>query len=233
LKEKVGFSRRLYRKVLYRNIDKVYEIHFKQKQMPRNRKKVLDVGMGFGFDIIKKHRQGYDCYGIDNDKARVDKTRSMFKKNGVDATFRVGVATKIPFAANTFDEVICSHVIEHVPDDRKCLTEIYRVLKRGGKVYLRTPNIHNLHTKFHTGIGSKLPYTDRTHVREYEKDGLAKLFRDVGFKVKSVESYGFFPPFGLKLMMVVSHYLPWGQMMEYLGERFPKNSAEIRVRASK
>lgn len=202
-------------------------------QKERNRKKVLDVGMGFGFDLIKKFKDGYDCYGIDYDKSRVDKTRSMFEKNGVNAVLKVGSATKIPFARNTFDEVTCSHVIEHVRDDKKCAKELFRVLKRGGTLNLRVPHVHNLHTKFHLAVRSKRPYTDRTHIREYSRDSLVVLLESAGFKIKSITQSGFFMPVGLKFFMIVSHYLPWGEMMEYLGERFPDYAAEIKVVAKK
>lgn len=233
MKNNIGLVRKFYRKILYRDIDKIYAKHFNQKQMPKKNKKVLDIGMGFGFDLIKKYREGYDCYGFDNDKSRVDKTSTMFKKNNVNAILKVGIATNIPFGKNFFDEVICSHVIEHVKDDRKCLKEILRVLKKNGVLYLRVPNIHNLHTKFHIKIGSKNPYTDRTHVREYERDSLVKMLEKIGFKIKSVKQSGFFLPVGIKFFMVASHYLPWGQLMEYFGERFPKYSAEIKIIAIK
>lgn len=233
MRERVGAARRIYRKILYRDIDKVYAKHFDQRQMERKKKKVLDVGMGFGFDLITKFRNGYDCFGIDYDKYRVDKTRKMFEKHGLNAVLKVGSATKIPFGKNIFDEVICSHVIEHVADDEKCLTEMNRVLKRGGVLYLRVPNIHNLHTKFHLKVGSRTPYTDRTHLREYDKNNLANLLRKTGFKIISIRPSGFFLPFGLKLFMIASHYLPWGELMEYLGEKFPRNAAEIKVVAKK
>jgi ubiquinone/menaquinone biosynthesis C-methylase UbiE len=229
----VSVIRKIYRKILYRDIDRVYAKHFDLPQKPRNRKKVLDVGMGFGFDLITKHRQGYDCYGIDYDKSRVDKTRSMFERNGLNATLKVGSATKIPFGPNFFDEVICSHVIEHVKDDKKCVKELFRVLKKGGTLHLRVPHIHNLHTKFHLMFGSKNPYTDRTHVREYDKYSLIALLESAGFKVKSIKQSGFFPPVGLKFFMIISHYLPWGELMEYLGEKFPDHAAEIKIVAKK
>ncbi|MDD2598606.1 MAG: class I SAM-dependent methyltransferase [Kiritimatiellae bacterium] len=47
--------------------------------------------------------------------------------------------TAIPEADNTFDFVLCNHVLEHVPDDRKALSEIFRVLKPGGVAILQTP----------------------------------------------------------------------------------------------
>ncbi len=47
--------------------------------------------------------------------------------------------TDIPYAENTFDVVLCSHVLEHIPDDRKAMSELYRILKPGGWALLLVP----------------------------------------------------------------------------------------------
>jgi SAM-dependent methyltransferase len=45
----------------------------------------------------------------------------------------------VPFDKDTFDVVICNHVLEHVPDDRQAMREIYRILKPGGFAILQVP----------------------------------------------------------------------------------------------
>ena len=45
----------------------------------------------------------------------------------------------MPFSENTFDVVLCNHVLEHVRDDIKAMSEIYRVLKPGGWAILQVP----------------------------------------------------------------------------------------------
>lgn len=231
MEEKVNFVRKFYRRMLYRDLDKVYAKHFSMRQMRRNGKKALDVGMGFGFELITKFREGYDCYGFDYDKARVGKTGQMFEKNGMKATLKVGDAQKIPFGSNMFDVVVCSHVIEHVPSDTRALAEIRRVLKRKGTLYLRVPHINNLHTQFRMKVRAKNPYTDRTHLREYSEESLREVVKKSGFKILSVRKSGFFTPIGLKLFMILAHYLPWGELMEYMGEKFPNHAAEIKLTA--
>jgi ubiquinone/menaquinone biosynthesis C-methylase UbiE len=47
--------------------------------------------------------------------------------------------TDIPFAENTFDVILCSHVLEHIPDDRKAMSELYRILKSGGWTLILVP----------------------------------------------------------------------------------------------
>jgi len=47
--------------------------------------------------------------------------------------------TDIPYPENSFDVIYCSHVLEHVPDDRKAMREFFRVLKPGGWAILHVP----------------------------------------------------------------------------------------------
>jgi len=47
--------------------------------------------------------------------------------------------TDLPFAANEFDIILCNHVLEHIPDDRKAMRELYRVMKPGGYGIFQVP----------------------------------------------------------------------------------------------
>jgi SAM-dependent methyltransferase len=47
--------------------------------------------------------------------------------------------TNIQYPNGTFDVILCSHVLEHVPDDRKALSELFRVLRPGGWAILQVP----------------------------------------------------------------------------------------------
>ena len=58
--------------------------------------------------------------------------------------FEVIDAQAIPFEANTFDAVIANHMLYHVPDRAQALSEMRRVLKPGGKVYLATNGLNHL-----------------------------------------------------------------------------------------
>jgi SAM-dependent methyltransferase len=56
---------------------------------------------------------------------------------GVD--FAVDVTQMDEISSDSYDMVICSHVLEHVDDDRKALSELFRILKPGGKSILMVP----------------------------------------------------------------------------------------------
>ena len=47
--------------------------------------------------------------------------------------------TKIDVETETFDIIICFHILEHIPDDKKAMQELFRVLKKGGKCFVQTP----------------------------------------------------------------------------------------------
>lgn len=47
--------------------------------------------------------------------------------------------TDLPFDAESFDWVVCLHVLEHVPDDRMAISELFRVLRPGGKAVIQVP----------------------------------------------------------------------------------------------
>jgi predicted SAM-dependent methyltransferase len=54
------------------------------------------------------------------------------------ANYKVDI-TSIPFKAEYFDSILCVHVLEHIPDDRLAMRELYRVLKPGGWAILQSP----------------------------------------------------------------------------------------------
>ena len=94
--------------------------------------------------------------------------------------------TDIAFGTDTFDVIVSSHVLEHIEDDRKALSELYRVLKPGGWAIIQVPIIAE---KTFTNPSAQTEeerfraYGKEDHVRGYGKD-YKQLLESVGFKVK-------------------------------------------------
>lgn len=87
---------------------------------------------------------------------------------------------------NQFDFFICSHVLEHVPDDHKALSELHRILKPGGTGILMVPIILGLEEidedPFETDESERWRrFGQHDHVRLYSKEGFMNRARDVGF----------------------------------------------------
>jgi len=84
--------------------------------------------------------------------------------------------TCIPYPNDSFDWVFCNHVLEHVPDDAKALSELFRVLKPGGIAILQTPFAGGLEksledpAEINTDEKRIEFYGQEDHVRLYGKD---------------------------------------------------------------
>jgi SAM-dependent methyltransferase len=83
----------------------------------------------------------------------------------------------MPFAAESFDCVWCSHVLEHVPDDRKAIAEIKRILKVGGIAVIQVPvwGGETEETVLSTDHERLMRYFQADHVRRYGSDILGRL----------------------------------------------------------
>ncbi len=93
----------------------------------------------------------------------------------------------IPFDENSFDVVFCNHVMEHVEDDIKAMSEIHRVLKPGGWAIIQSPVYMDLeHTIEDPSITDPLEkeriFGQNDHMRKYGRD-YGDHLRKSGFKV--------------------------------------------------
>jgi len=93
----------------------------------------------------------------------------------------------IPFDEETFDVVFCNHVMEHVDDDIKSMSEIYRVLRPGGWAIIQSPVYYHLDATFEDPsitdpFEREKAYGQSDHVRIYGAD-YGKRLQQAGFHV--------------------------------------------------
>ncbi len=105
----------------------------------------LDIGCANGAFSIELAKSGAKkMYGIDIASEFVKKASLKAKKNYVkNIEFIEADAKKLPFKNNFFDFIICTEVLEHVPDFKVAIKEIKRVLKPGGIFVITVPNSFN------------------------------------------------------------------------------------------
>ena len=101
---------------------------------------VLDLGSGAGFDCFlasRKVGKTGKVIGVDMTEEMIDKAKSIAEKNGYkNVEFRLGEIENLPIDDNSIDIAISNCVINLVPNKGKAFQEIYRVLKKDGKIYL-------------------------------------------------------------------------------------------------
>jgi SAM-dependent methyltransferase len=95
--------------------------------------------------------------------------------------------TAIPHPADSFDAVVCSHVLEHVPDDRGAMAELFRVLRPGGAAHLMQPvDFERAETYEDPAIAApeerRRAFGQFNHVRVYGRD-IRERLQDAGFEV--------------------------------------------------
>ncbi len=97
----------------------------------------------------------------------------------------------LPFEDNSFDIIFCNHVLEHIKDDHKAMTELYRVLKPKGMGIFQIPQDLSLE-KTYEDFSITSPeerakhFGQYDHVRVYGKDYFNRL-RKAGFNVEEVD----------------------------------------------
>jgi SAM-dependent methyltransferase len=94
-----------------------------------------------------------------------------------------------PFQADEFDLILCSHVLEHVPDDRKALSELYRVLRKGGQLLLLVPVVTRLSEVIEDPSLTDIPsrwkqFGQDDHIRLYSAKGFAERITEAGFTLE-------------------------------------------------
>jgi 2-polyprenyl-3-methyl-5-hydroxy-6-metoxy-1,4-benzoquinol methylase len=165
----------------YHDKRKEYETLFYKTEWKRfiGSKKVLDMGCGEG-TFLKYAPENIEAYGIDIDRKRIKE----LKKNKLNV--KVSKIDKIPYKNEYFDGIYCSHVIEHVNDVFLLIKEIKRVLKRGGKLVIKTPNFATTYSSF---------YDDPTHKNPFTIVGLYRLLAMHGFKDIKIEYGTYYRPY--------------------------------------
>jgi SAM-dependent methyltransferase len=109
--------------------------------------KVLDLGCGTGRHLHALYfAADMVCVGVDLSLQDLCKARDGFDSlpdtsgdRGQAYGLSVGDALQLPFEADTFDRIVCSEVLEHIPDFEHALDEINRVLKPGGQLAVSVP----------------------------------------------------------------------------------------------
>jgi 2-polyprenyl-3-methyl-5-hydroxy-6-metoxy-1,4-benzoquinol methylase len=100
--------------------------------------RLLDLGCGTGRLTVELAARGYDVYGVDINPDFVEIAQDKVKTRGVSAHFMTSPAERLPFDDKFFDICIANSVLEHVTDWKKTISEVARILKPGGTVFLLT-----------------------------------------------------------------------------------------------
>jgi ubiquinone/menaquinone biosynthesis C-methylase UbiE len=96
---------------------------------------VLEVAIGTGRNFAF-YPEGVHLTGIDLSPAMLERARQRARELGMEVDLREADAQDLPFPDESFDTVVCTLSLCNIPDDRKAVAEMKRVLRPGGRLLL-------------------------------------------------------------------------------------------------
>lgn len=150
-------------------------------------RRILDLGCGAGRHLHGlRHRAPVAVIGVDLSLAEVTAARAGLESlpppaHAGSAGFAVADATRLPFAATSFDAVLCAEVLEHLPDHRSALAEIARVLRPGGLLALSVPRFWPEWLCWRLSRDYPAPASPGGHVRIFRARALRREVEHLGF----------------------------------------------------
>lgn len=145
---------------------------------------VLDLGSGAGFDCFlatKKVGESGKVIGVDMVEEMTEKAKTNANKYGYkNVEFKLGDIEKLPVPDNSIDVVISNCVVNLAPNKSKVFRESYRVLKKGGRMYLSDiVLLKNLSEAQRNNDGLIAGCVGGAML----KDNYLKIIKDAGFEV--------------------------------------------------
>jgi SAM-dependent methyltransferase len=152
--------------------------------------RLLDLGCGFGRHAYEGLRRGAQVVACDMAVPELEQTVATMTamKDAGEAppqsltTAVCGDATRLPFTDRSFDRIIASEVMEHVPDDLAALGELTRVLRPGGTIAVTIPAWLPERVCWAITDEYHAPFVEGGHVRIYSRDDLRSKMRAAGLE---------------------------------------------------
>src|SRR5690606_16464018 len=151
--------------------------------------RALDIGAGAGRHSFELYRRGADVVAFDQNADDMKAVADMFVateregdvSDGTLARAEVGAALALPYDDATFDLVLISEVLEHVPEDERAIAELVRVLKPGGVAAVTVPRWFP--EKICWALSDAYHEVEGGHIRIYKADELAAKLTAAGLTV--------------------------------------------------
>jgi 2-polyprenyl-3-methyl-5-hydroxy-6-metoxy-1,4-benzoquinol methylase len=106
----------------------------------KGKSRILDIGCGLGQIGYRLQNCGHDVLGIDNNLQNISMGKIILSQLGSSMTLYHGDALQNDLPSHAYDVILCCDVIEHIPEQKKLLSNIMRMLRPDGIAFIGTDN---------------------------------------------------------------------------------------------
>ncbi len=154
---------------------------------------ILDIGCAKGYFLRVCSENGWDANGID-----VSSEAASFAKENFGLDVFVGELKDTSLDSERFDVVFADQLLEHLPDPTSFLTEVNRILKKGGLLFIAVPNedslVHKVSNLYFKLLGKKWtanlsPLYPSYHVHGFSPKTLKRMLEKARFRVLELSVY--------------------------------------------
>jgi SAM-dependent methyltransferase len=149
---------------------------------------ILDAGCGNGrhsWEVYNRNQSSVIAFDIDTEsvKKNMYMLHSLKEERRIKSSYHLLIAdvTRLPFKAASFDTIICSEVLEHIPEDRSAVEELLRVMRRDGAIGISVP--HYLAESICWRLSRDYYGFPGGHIRKYRTRELLALAATSGLSV--------------------------------------------------
>jgi len=140
----------------------------------RGQGKVLDVGCGAGGNLKTLQDQGWQPYGVE-----ISEIAAVHARELTEGQIHTGTIESAPFPQASFDLVLMSHSLEHLPSPVDALRRIHRFLKDDGLLVIQVPNVRSLEFKLFGRWWFQLD--PPRHFYQFDRASLTAILARAGF----------------------------------------------------
>lgn len=144
--------------------------------------RILDVGCGIGYFLEEAKKRGWEVYGTEYTQEAID----ICEQKGIN--MQSGALNPSNYELESFDIITSFEVIEHINNPREELGYFNQLLRKGGLVYVTTPNFNSLLRYRLKSKYNVITYPE--HLSYYTKNTLKNAFNLSGFQSKKILTTG-------------------------------------------
>lgn len=143
--------------------------------------KLLEIGCGPGFLLNQAKRQGWNVSGVE-----LSLWAQKYAQERFDVSIQRGTLFEAAFPDRFFDVIVMTDLIEHVQDPHALLTEVRRILRNDGIIYISTPDINSVLSRM---LKAQWWGINKYHLFYFSKKTLELFFEKTGFRKTCYFSY--------------------------------------------